>query len=148
MHFTMALRTYVVATYVRVKKWQNNSYFSMNSELWSCFCIVILLLYCDLASVLWSCFCIVILLLNCDLASVSQPTLVWALNCDLSHQIENVLRQDLAKRFHEFQKKMNLVMWKKSREQPLRYILTPQIAFHGTRTKSLPSIGKNYGVGY
>ena len=57
-------------------------------------------------------------------------------------QIENVLRQDLTERFYEVQKAMIKVLWKKARTEPLKYELTPQIAFHGTRTKSLPSIGK------
>ena len=56
-------------------------------------------------------------------------------------QIENVLRQDLAKRFHHCQQRMTSALAESERRNPRMYNLKTQVAFHGTPTRSLPSIG-------
>lgn len=55
-------------------------------------------------------------------------------------RIENILRQDLADRFDKCHSEMVNTLWKKERQNPKMFSLQPQIAFHGTLTKSLPSI--------
>ena len=52
------------------------------------------------------------------------------------------MRSDLAERFQECLKTMTTSLWQKERRFPNMYNLKPQIAFHGTRLKSLPSIGR------
>ncbi len=59
----------------------------------------------------------------------------------LPPQIENVLRVDLAERYCKTLKEANESLWKKERANPHEINLKPQIAFHGTLTTSLPSIG-------
>ena len=56
-------------------------------------------------------------------------------------QIENILRQDLAGRFQKACDAASHALWRKERQNPRMFSLKPQIAFHGTMTKSLPSIG-------
>ena len=51
------------------------------------------------------------------------------------------MREDLALRFNQTMESMQKSLWKKERALPQMYNLTPQIAFHGTRATSLPSIG-------
>ena len=53
------------------------------------------------------------------------------------------MRSDLAERFKECLKAMTSSLWQKERKFPNMYSLKPQIAFHGTRLKSLPSIGES-----
>lgn len=55
--------------------------------------------------------------------------------------MENILRQDLAHRFQQCRQSMIEQLSKKERAFPKMYCLKPQVAFHGTLTKSLPSIG-------
>ena len=56
-------------------------------------------------------------------------------------QIENILRQDLAGRFRRCQYDMQTELTEKERKYPQMFDLKTQVAFHGTLTKSLPSIG-------
>ena len=53
------------------------------------------------------------------------------------------MRSDLAERFQECLKTMTSSLWQKERRFPNMFNLKPQIAFHGTRQKSLPSIGES-----
>lgn len=62
-------------------------------------------------------------------------------------QIENILRQDLAGRFHQCQQAMYSALAERERKAPQMYNLKTQVAFHGTLTKSLPSIGVCVGRG-
>ena len=57
-------------------------------------------------------------------------------------QIENIIRHDLAARFDRCQQDMIKALWQKERRFPQMYNLKPEIAFHGTLSKSLPSIGE------
>ena len=52
------------------------------------------------------------------------------------------MRSDLADRFKTCMKTMTSSLWQQERKYPHMYNLKPQIAFHGTRTHSLPSIGQ------
>ena len=56
-------------------------------------------------------------------------------------QIENILREDIALRFKKCKVTMERELSNKERKFPYLFNLKPQIAFHGTLTKSLPSIG-------
>ena len=61
-------------------------------------------------------------------------------------QIENVMRHDLALKFHQAVKEANHNLWRRARDHPHFYNLNMEIAFHGTRTQSLPSIGEGQWV--
>ena len=54
------------------------------------------------------------------------------------------MRQDIATRFRHATKECSEALWKKARDRPYLYNLEPQVAFHGTRAASLPSIGKGW----
>ena len=71
----------------------------------------------------------------CDGARMLTYTYIHA-------QLENILRDDLAQRFVECQEQATRELWKKERQNPLLYSLKPQVAFHGTLSRSLPSIGQ------
>ena len=59
----------------------------------------------------------------------------------VSLQIENILRQDLARRFHRCRETMTSVLADSERKNPHMYDVQTHVAFHGTLTRSFPSIG-------
>jgi hypothetical protein len=56
------------------------------------------------------------------------------------HRIENILRQDLARRFHRCRETMTSVLADSERKNPHMYDVQTHVAFHGTLTRSFPSI--------